>query len=276
VPKFDLTPELYQSWINAFLEEGKNFTAVGRRMGTVYQTASRAWHEGWPRTHEWARPISEVYEERKAQRFGVNPASTEQHQTSGNSSAGTGIASPPVKAEMVKVYTNSQIQVLLDGAISRVRANVADALMIEQDMIAVARNNLKGILLLSDRLLGGLQRLTQTAVERIAIMATDNSLDPVKLLEMIDRVAKISRTTVESGAKLMEMQRLMVGMPQSITESRTPDRPAAPAAEQSAEQAAEILDSIKRQLEAEQVQAEPEVEPVSEYVDAVVDAVSDE
>jgi phage-related minor tail protein len=107
-------------------------------------------------------------------------------------------------------------------------------------------------------------------------MATDASTDPLKLLEMIDRVTKITKQTVESGAKLMEMQRLMVGMPQSISETRTPDKQPTTPTEQVAADLDELKARIKREALAEQVESEPEVEPVSEYIDAVSEPAADE
>lgn len=192
---------------------------------------------GWQPTAPWARPIYEVYAERMGgmpegwqPKKTENPAPTERPPTDQTDPAAPGTVfaeiedpartMPPVKTELIRVMSDSEIQRMLNAAISRVRAGVADALVAEQEMIGLGRNNLKGILVLSDKLLVGLQRLTDTVVERLNIMASDTGTDPKGVLDMIDRVIKINGSTIQAGAKLLEMQRLMVGMPTSIHEQR--------------------------------------------------------
>lgn len=232
-----VTKSRYEKFVNAFLLEGRTFGKVAIIMGCSEGTARNAWDYGWP-AHKWARPIKVVFEEqaKKARNQAKNPAAVEREKPVGPifedaeveaavNPDEPNLINPPQTVELIRVMGESDVDRLLDSAVMQVKANVATALIAEQEMIAVARNNLTGVLLLSDKLLTGLQPLVATVVERLRAMASDASVNPTKILSYIDRVIKINIGAVNAGARLLEMQRLLVGMPQSITESRSVDTP---------------------------------------------------
>lgn len=268
-PQAPLDRQRYEHFVNAFITEGPHFTRVGGLMDCNYETARQIWLKGWP-SIEWARPIKDVYAERvTAVKLAENPAPAERTQTAdGTIPAGeapianNATMAPSARVEMVRVMSDSEVNRVVSHAVAQVKADVAKALLAERDMIGVARNNLTGVMVLSDQLLAGLQPLVRTVVERLHTMAADASVNPELILTLIDRVTKISKQAVEASKSLMEQQRLMVGMPQTISESRTVEKPAAPSAtpDTAALDAdrAELEERIARRLRKDMTQAEEE------------------
>lgn len=288
-----MTKEKYAHWINTFIQEGRNFARVGRAMDVSKVTASKAWHEGWPK--QGYGPISVIYDEQVNGKKPENPASAERENTSGTVFAVTETEArtipttiddvlddvpdaPPINAELVRVMGDTEINRLLETAVMRVRANVAQALLAEQEMIGTARNNLQGILVLSDKLLAGLMPVVDTVVERLHTMASDASVDPKRVLGMIDRVIKINASTVTAGAKLLEMQRLMVGMPQSIHEQRqtAPVAPQDAPTDAAREELIRSLERTKRKVLAERDPYVPGESKLPEVDEPMPDASNDE
>jgi len=131
----------------------------------------------------------------------------------------------PVPAELVRTTSDAEIARRVDAAIARVREEVAAALVREGELIKVARNNVLGVFVLSDQALAHMRPLMAQMQERIAMQALDMKTSPMTTLRLLERLTRIMASAVTTGAKVMEMQRLLVGMPQSITESRTVEKP---------------------------------------------------
>jgi hypothetical protein len=141
---------------------------------------------------------------------------------------------------------------MLDAAIAKVRADVAEALLEEQQALQVARNNVSGILISVDKMLAYTRPLVEAMMSKIAVMATDTSISPETVLKLIGQIMKVNKGAIEQGAKLLEMQRLLVGAPQSITENRTTEKPAQQGATTDSDRAKleELLQHAQRRLTA--------------------------
>ncbi len=258
MPNNPITKERYEHFVNVFLAEGPNWNRVCRAMDCSQQTAKKAWSFGWPGI-DWAIPIQIVYERRVNGKNDENPASVEGEKSTGTVFADADVeravnpddpnlAEPPKTVELVRMMGEREVRQMLDTAVMQVRANMAQALGAEQEMIGVARNNLKGILVVSDKLLAGLQPLVDAVSAKLTTMALATDVNPVKVLGYIDRLIKIQAATVTAASKLIEMQRLIVGAPQSITESRSVEKPAPTTGEAATDRAKleTLLEEAKR------------------------------
>jgi len=237
-------------------------------MDCSQQTAKKAWFTGWPE-HEWAKPIQPIWEERINGKKPENPAPvdrapaveaefTDAEIERAVNPANPDLANPPKTVEHVRMMGVGEVQRMLDNAVLQVKANVAQALQAEQEMIGIARNNLKGILVASDKMLTGLMKLADSVSERLAQMALATNVNPAKVLGYMDRLIKINASAVQAAAKLVEIQRLLVGAPQSITESRTTEKPAPPPSEGSKRDELErMLEEAKRRALAAVAHADP-------------------
>lgn len=225
-----ITRDEYERYVKAFTEYGPNYSKVAEVLGVAWKSAKLAWESGWDE-EEWAGPIRNIYG--TAVKIGEDAASVEREvvaEVIPEPATHEPDIKPPaklVRAEPVeRRYSASEAQLMLDAAIAKIRADVASALLEEQQSLQVARNNVAGILISVDKMLAYVRPLVEAMMSKIAIMASDTSVTPETVLKLIGQIMKVNKGAIEQGAKLLEMQRLLVGAPQSITESRTTEKPA--------------------------------------------------
>lgn len=241
-----ITRAEYERYLNAFLTEGYKLKRVSELLGVSFHSAKLAWEIGWVDFAEWAIPIKTAYAERTNQ--GVDAASVDRDRPAEENSAPTAVPlKPAVQALQVQVMSKAEIRHMLDSAIAKVQADVAEALLREQQAVEVARNNVAGLLLSVDKMIAFTRPLVDSMMGKLAVMAADTSVDPKRVLDLISRIAKVNKMAIEQAEKVLSMQRLLAGQPQTITESRsTPTAPQAEAAASDRDRLASMLEQAQR------------------------------
>lgn len=240
-----ITPVEYQRYVDAFLAVGNHPKKAAALLGVAYNTAKLGWEAGWLASGEWARPIKEVYAERTKQ--GVDAASVDREGQDRENSAPVEVpVKPAVQALQVHVMSSVEIRRMLDAAIAKVQADVAEALLREQQAIEVARNNVAGLLLSVDKLIAFTRPLIDAMMAKLQVMAADTSVQPKQVLDLLMRIAKVNKLAIEQADKVLSMQRLLAGQPQAITEHRSTPVPQQLAAEGDRERLASMLEQAQR------------------------------
>lgn len=253
-----ITRAEYERYVNAFLEEGPKWSRIAEVLGVAYTSAKLAWEVGWVDHAEWARPIKEVIAERD--KIALDAASVDRVHTDEENSAPTAVPlKPAIQALAVRTMTQGEIRQMLDTAIATVQADVAEALLREKQAIAIARNNVEGLLLSVDKLIAYIRPMVDAMMGRLQLMALDTQVDPEKVLALIARIAKINKMAIEQADTVLSMQRLLAGQPQSITENRsTPASPQLESAKDDRERLNNMLEDARRR-QAHTLTAEPQV-----------------
>jgi hypothetical protein len=214
-----ISPDRYQSFLDAFLMLGPRFSAVARRVGTDPTTARKAWEVGWPEA-PYAAPIGKVYLEAAARlenaKKDAQAAAAERALTRDGVKSAQSAANEPSDraARQSDSAPQTGAQILQQSAI--------DATQTEVDLLQAFRCNLIGAVLVSNKLLPGLEALATAAVES-ALVASQNiaQCTPDRVLRPLEKFARIVQLLTQSSKSVIEMQRLLVGAPQQITEQRT-------------------------------------------------------
>lgn len=234
-----ITPERYQAFLDAFLSLGNRPNAVAKRLGCEPATAKKAWEKGWPEA-TYGAPIARVY-----------AAALMRLDSAKRDAEGK-------KATMPQEAIESAPQAPLDGASPDTHAAYArrpsaaailqqsaiDATQTEVDLLQAFRCNLIGAVTVSNRILKGFEALAIAATEN-AITAAENvaQVTPDRLLRPLEKFARIMTMLTTSTKSVVEMQRLLVGAPQQITEARGVD---ATDLHERMARAGKVLDQMRR------------------------------
>lgn len=201
----EITPARYQTFVDAFVASGPRFALVARKLGADPRLVRRLWERGIPGT-PYGKPISAVYADR-LRRLETARALTPRAVASGN-----GASDPPsqVGASGEKADPTDQIR---NSAIAAVQN--------EADLLKAFRGNLIGAVNVSSALLRGFERLAEGVAESMILNANNVAgLTPRALLNPLEKFARITGLLAQSTRHVVEMQRLILGAPQSITEAR--------------------------------------------------------
>jgi hypothetical protein len=91
----------------------------------------------------------------------------------------------------------------------------------EVDLLQAFRCNLIGAVTVANRLLVGFEALAGATANNLMVIAqNEGQATPERLLKPLERFARIMSVMTASTKHVMEMQRLLVGAPQQITEQR--------------------------------------------------------
>lgn len=219
--RIKISPERYQSFLDAFLHLGPNHHAVARRVGCALGTARRAWDRGWPEV-PYGAPISRVYAEAlkrleaskpptetstSSQALTQRPRESELGADSDRADAAPQCSTPP---------NLTPAQVLQESAIGAMQGEI--------DLLTCFRGNLIGAVSVSAKVLKALEALGDAVAENTIIAAQNVAqATPERMLKPLERFARIMTLLTTSADQVMKMQRLLVGAPQQITENRAPD-----------------------------------------------------
>lgn len=198
----DPSPERYAEYLSAFLTLGPRFAAVARRLDLETRYVKRLWESGIPHL-PYAVPLSLLYAQKlkKLESVRQTGAITQQGGRSANGpNEGPGGNPPPA----------------FDLA-----ASAIGALRTEAELLQAFRGNLIGAITASASLVKGFERLAEGVAESMALQANNvTALTPRTLLNPLEKFARITGLLAQSTKHIVEMQRLILGAPQAITESR--------------------------------------------------------
>lgn len=239
-----VTQERVEMIIGAFvIAGGPRFTRVAALAGITTQTAIRVWNFGWPSIG--VKPVSQIFYERTG---GVPPApkpdtlvnngytvigsdgaapgpaaeGTPQPQPTPDHNSAQG-STPPTHSVQVVLLDQKEIDRRVGQAVGVVKRDVAAALEAENQNLKVLRNNTLGLALSVQKALASLQPVLDNLPEMIRIEQVAGKLSVAKVLALVQTVAKAASTVTYVAGASMQHQRLLAGMPQQITESRTGD-----------------------------------------------------
>jgi hypothetical protein len=184
----------YHAISDAFLALGPRFPEVATRAGTDAQTVQNVWNRGISALG--LPPISTTYQKHLIARR------TALHRGNG-SAASTGAADA----------------VCLVSAVQETAADVPGQ---EADILAAFRHNVSSALGLSSQILVALRRVAVKVADRIATNLEESPhVGMETLLGPLETLSKSTAALSTATKQVFEMQRLLVGAPQQITEHRT-------------------------------------------------------
>jgi hypothetical protein len=217
--RIEITPERYQLFLDAFLALGPRFNAVAKRCGCSTPTARKAWERGWTDV-PYAPAVSKVYadmlqrlenQRRALQAPARDPAETQ--------SAVPSVPQANVAPRLEEVA--SQLGVSKQTPTELLQESAINAMQSEVDLLQAFRCNLIGAVTVANRLLVGFEALAGATANNLMVIAqNEGQATPERLLKPLERFARIMSVMTASTKHVMEMQRLLVGAPQQITEQR--------------------------------------------------------
>lgn len=189
--------QLYRALCSAFLEKGPRFLDISQQFDIPLSALRQVWEKGIPSLD--LPPISRIYQEQQQDR-----ALTQSANSCAASSNG------------------------LDAAFLRALppgGNVAyDVTPEESAMLSGFRTNISSALELSSTILNVLRRVAVTTADRLAAeMEASPHLTLEALLARFEAVSRATDGLSRATMKVVQMQRLLMGAPQQITENRAPD-----------------------------------------------------
>lgn len=214
-----------------------NHSEASRRTGLHRKTLATGFEHGWPRTR--TRPDLPA----------IRAVLAGEAQLPGSASARPDTAPKPTEASAPSippaVLPTSQGLVLPpplpDDLDATVREATVRGLLQELNILKVARNNVLGQAVVADRLLVAVGRAAPRVAEGIASLALER---PEKALAMLAEAANIGLSVAKTLERLVDVQRVIAGLPTSIQRHEITREPPPPPTEK-----AERLASLLRQLQ---------------------------
>lgn len=249
-----------------------NHSQVSELSGLNRRTVVRGYSKGWPRTRNRPElpPIKRVLEEEEEERAASSaPSATSDSSQPVAYEAATSLQTPttaeptafvavpaPVPPVTPQVpSTREPAHVLATPApdapamgepapapvavrappmdpVTALRDGAAKAILQELDILNAARNNAVGLLTTGGSFLKALHDAAPQIKKRLIDLATEK---PERAVSLLGELSKIESETVRSAERLVAVQRVLAGLPGSITEHRVapsapPEDPAAAAA----------------------------------------------
>jgi hypothetical protein len=218
-----ITPERYQMFLDAFMSLGNRPNAVAKRIGCDASTAKRAWEKGWPQV-PYGAPIARVYAD------AIRRLDTTRHEAEKKQwvdltrTQAESRESAPCAKDSELISSRAAESALRPSAAAILQQSALDATQTEVDLLQAFRCNLIGAVSVSNRVLRGLEALAGAAAENAIITAQNVAqVTPERALRPLERFARIIDILSASTKSVIEMQRLLVGAPQQITEQRAAD-----------------------------------------------------
>lgn len=193
------TDEEYQAWIEIFRTDPPSLTKAAEmavkdpRLGgrPSHHSAKAALEVGWPGSGH--KPIREVLEsEKTAARVLLAPATA-------------------------KVKGGSLEQALDNAQMNAVQARVEEAVLVGE-----ARTSVRNTLRSAGELSAVVEKLAIRVARELDVKADDPNYnpDPEKTVNLLSKASQAIRSAVAAGKDCIEMERLLLGEPTSITEHR--------------------------------------------------------
>lgn len=195
-----ITPDFYDALVDCFREFPGNANRVQQEVkkdprsnGTCgWKTAHKAWNDGWPVLQ--LKPIKDVIhlEEVTARRL-----LEKERQKS--------------EEEILAAATSDETLMREKAREDAIIARVAETRLVRE-----ARQNAIELLSNSKELLRGFGKLAPRIVRHLDKMKIETDEDVERAARVLWRVATSSRAATESGMKVLQMERLLLGQPTEI------------------------------------------------------------
>ncbi len=213
--RIDRNAERYQAFVDAFLTLGPRFSAVAKRVSSTAFVAKGVWEQGWPDL-PFAVPVSKLYAEALS-RLNASKADLEAKEKTAQRNLLSADAAYTTGA--VSALPPSQPRPLTP--VELLNASQIGALQTEIDLLQAFRCNLVGALNASGRMLPAFSTLAEAVAQYLGLQAQNPAgCPPGVLLGHMEKFGKILGQLTTSTKQVMEMQRLLVGAPMQITETR--------------------------------------------------------
>jgi hypothetical protein len=200
-----------------------NHLQVSKLTGIDRRTLTGGYLEGWPRTRNRPElpPIKTILDAEEL--AAVSPAAeapTAESVAAATPAAADASATSPAVATAVMpapAVPVDPVEILREAA--------TKALLQELEILKAARGNAIGLLVTSQIFLKALHDSAPTIRQRLVALASDK---PEKAIALLSELARIESETVRSAERLVATQRVIAGLPSTITEHRvaphTPER----------------------------------------------------
>lgn len=184
--------EKYDSLLAAFREHGENFRAVAAQCAVHWNTAKRAWHDGWADQQKkpWALPIKDVLATEKIE------------------------ARAALQREKDNLVQDGRIarQDQLREAIEDGFADLVDSRKKQGKVIRAARDNSIAALIVSQKLL----KVSVTLADEVVKQLSDPGLDVFQRMRLLRQIARYAHDAVDMAQIVDEMERKALGEPDTV------------------------------------------------------------
>lgn len=196
-----------------------------------HQMLKTAWERGWPKLG--LRPIKDVVkeleeEEKEVARTKLNSMSVEESK------------------RILGLDKNAPKDVI-EREQSREAAIIARAA--EAKLVRDARNNIIKLLNSSGELLAGYSELTKEVKSYLGSHKVNTLSEAQTSIQMLWRVAKITKNATDAGMKVLQMERLLLGQPMEIIGTKDVDEISDADALKELEEAARAAERIRQRSE---------------------------
>lgn len=259
-----ITPEYVQTVLAAFLKHGRKFKVVADELGISQPTAAKYWERGWPQLRiaplklEYYRITGTTEPEARASKgisftspeISFSPTNGAAPESSNNAppynAAQHNIPQQTTEAPKVIVLTQREIDARVTRAVNLVKAQVANTLESEYKILSAARSNILGMTILADKALRAANKVFDKMEEQLLLDLASGKLTAIEMVKLLGTIAKSMTTVAYSAGEVMKHQRLMVGMPQAITETRAPAPGAPPTGDPVEDMSAKLIATLSR------------------------------
>jgi len=177
-----ITQQLYNALVDAFRLQPGNYQNASKHAGCAWETAKRAWNQGWVRQFSWAVPIKQILEEEA-------------------------INSRAERARLHEVDRLKQLEIRDLARQDAVKANVEEA-----KLTSVSRQSALMMSAIAQPLLAGAIVMVRRGVE---LMKQDTTATLPQILRYAESAANILRSANAAMLDSMNAERLKVGNPLS-------------------------------------------------------------
>lgn len=258
-PVREITPEHWEDLITAFQRFGHRPMQIAKRTGHLYSNMEAFWEHGIPGTFP---PIKETVAERGRQKLGHVPLArvsvvpsaanvgssahaptpaatvtihdhtipyTTPHAVEPSQSSAPPPSQPPVApAPPTALQSNDPATIDADvtQALTDIRRDLAKALRREAIMVTATREHAIGAASISGVLLRAAEKRAQQLARHLIKLADDGEVRSVaRALQQLNSVMHMVQRSQALAKGAMELERLLVGLPQSISATVTPGGP---------------------------------------------------
>lgn len=184
----------YQKLLAAFRKHGDNFRAVSDECNVHWNTAKRAWEEGWAqqKSKPWALPIRDVLKREQIE------------------------ARAALAREKDDLINDRRIarQQSLQEAIEAGFSDIVDSRAKQGKVIRAARDNSIATLIISQKLL----RAAVPMADKIAQSLEHENLDVFQRMRILRQLGRFTHDAIEMSQIVDEMERKALGEPDTVLE----------------------------------------------------------
>jgi hypothetical protein len=216
-----LTPERWAQIAEVYRKHGPRHVVAANELGVDYRTARKYYEVGAGPKYPPIRDICDKFGHIRV------PDAAERASDTVPQSGGDDAPRYPTEAPQITAAVLAEIvdppspEEEVYRVIDELKRGFAKTLEREASMAAGLREVTIGTMLFTSKIMQGYEPVAERIKARLMEMASKGEIKKTTwALTYLDRLVKIQGQTLTNATRAVELQRLIMGMPQSITEGR--------------------------------------------------------